>query len=97
MAKATLKQTSYSKSIINNKDHHSKINNIGYQSKLKIVNSLKTDINPLDGKTEISEKSNKSNVIEMLPFRVRFTTIGIEGASAAPIGIAIIGFNNYIL
>lgn len=35
-----------------------------------------------------------------LPFRISFTTIGIEGYgpnNPAPIGIAVIGFNNYIL
>jgi hypothetical protein len=37
---------------------------------------------------------------EVLPFRVRFTNIMVPGYSAsnpAPIGIAIIGLNNYIL
>jgi hypothetical protein len=37
---------------------------------------------------------------EVLPFRIRFTNIMVPGYSAsnpAPIGIAIIGFNNYIL
>jgi hypothetical protein len=36
----------------------------------------------------------------VLPFRVKFTTIGIESYgpnNPAPIGIAVIGFNNYIL
>jgi hypothetical protein len=41
-----------------------------------------------------------STVKSDLPFRVRFTTINIEGYSRsnpAPIGIAVIGVNNYIL
>jgi len=36
----------------------------------------------------------------IMPFRVKYTTIDIGGyspANPAPIGIAIIGFNNYIL
>jgi hypothetical protein len=36
----------------------------------------------------------------ILPFRIKFTSIGIEGYTAnrpAPIGIAVIGVNNYIL
>jgi hypothetical protein len=36
----------------------------------------------------------------ILPFRVKFMNIGIEGYgpnNPAPIGIAVIGFNNYIL
>lgn len=41
-----------------------------------------------------------AEVETVLPFRVRFTNIDIGGYSPsnpAPIGIAIIGFNNYIL
>lgn len=36
---------------------------------------------------------------EILPFRVRFSSIGIPGVQGLvpPIGIAIIGVNNYIL
>lgn len=33
----------------------------------------------------------------VLPFRVRFTTIGEGREGIPPIGIAIIGYNNYIL
>jgi hypothetical protein len=39
-------------------------------------------------------------ITEQLPFRIRFTTIGIEGYgpnNPPPIGIAVIGFSNYIL
>lgn len=41
-----------------------------------------------------------SVMTEVLPFRVAFTTLGIESYgpnNPAPIGIAIIGYNNYIL
>jgi hypothetical protein len=37
---------------------------------------------------------------DTLPFRIRFTNIGIPGYSPrnpAPIGIAVVGYNNYIL
>lgn len=37
---------------------------------------------------------------EVLPFRIKFINIGIPGYSASnvpPIGIAIVGLNNYIL
>ena len=40
------------------------------------------------------------NVATIMPFRVNFQTIDIGGFSPsnpAPIGIAVIGFNNYIL
>lgn len=36
---------------------------------------------------------------EVLPFRVRFSTIGIPGVAGLvpPIGIAVVGVNNYVL
>jgi hypothetical protein len=39
------------------------------------------------------------SINEVLPFRVRFTTIGLAGANAnvPGIGLQIIGINNYIL
>lgn len=48
-----------------------------------------------------SENRN-STIMEVLPFRIRFTNIGLEPTgytpiNPAPIGIAIVGFNNYIL
>jgi len=45
-------------------------------------------------------KNEKTSIaIEILPFRVRFTTIGLLGANAGipGIGLQIIGINNYIL
>lgn len=45
-------------------------------------------------------KSYNSKVYAKLPFRVKFINIGIEPSGPglpAPIGIAVIGFNNYIL
>lgn len=39
-------------------------------------------------------------VKEELPFRIRFTSIGIPGygpGNVPPIGIAVVGYNNYIL
>lgn len=42
------------------------------------------------------------SITEVLPFRVRFTNIVIDPAgynpiNPAPIGIAVLGYNNYIL
>ena len=36
---------------------------------------------------------------EVLPFRVRFTSLGVPGVSGLvpPIGIAVVGLNNYVL
>lgn len=44
--------------------------------------------------------AKKVEVIEHLPFRIRFSAIGIESynrSSPAAIGIAIIGYSNYVL
>ncbi len=46
-------------------------------------------------------KSLQKTVVEqILPFRVKFTSVSVEGFTSsrpAPIGIAIVGVNNYIL
>jgi hypothetical protein len=100
MAKAAIKQKSYPKTKINSKNNHTKIIDEKHNSVLKSVDYPSTNIKNIDHHIQVSEKNNKSNVIEMLPFRVRFKTIGISGYSKhnpAPIGIAVIGLNNYIL
>jgi hypothetical protein len=51
-------------------------------------------------KSKVIQKSGMVQVTQKLPFRIKITNIGVPGYSAsnpAPIGIAIIGFNNYIL
>jgi hypothetical protein len=47
----------------------------------------------------VIENEKTSIAIEVLPFRVRFTSIGLLGANAGipGIGLQIIGINNYIL
>ncbi len=52
------------------------------------------------GIINIARTSRTVKVNEVLPFRVKFTNIGLTGYgpnNPAPIGIAIVGFNNYIL
>jgi hypothetical protein len=42
----------------------------------------------------------KSSIEEVLPFRIKFMSIGLNAygpGNAAPIGIAIIGLNNYVM
>ncbi len=66
-------------------------------SELNITKTIETSSYPI---VDLYQSPNLATIINTLPFRVRFTNIGIEGYSAtnpAPIGIAIIGFNNYIL
>jgi hypothetical protein len=50
--------------------------------------------------SKISYKPGTVKINETLPFRIKFINIGIPGygpGGAAPIGIAIIGLNNYVL
>jgi hypothetical protein len=52
------------------------------------------------GSTIFRKQLRTAVITEQLPFRIRLTTIVIEGYgpnNPPPIGIAIIGFNNYIL
>ena len=62
-----------------------------YVKSIKTANSFKS---------KIVQKSGMVQVTQKLPFRVKITNIGIPSYNSntpAPIGIAIIGFNNYIL
>jgi hypothetical protein len=61
------------------------------------VRSLESKNYPV---VRISQGGRTVKINEVLPFRVRFTNIMVPGYSAnnpAPIGIAVIGLNNYIL
>jgi len=52
------------------------------------------------GLIKITSKSRTVKVNQTLPFRVRFTSVQVPGYgrnNPAPIGIAVIGFSNYIL
>ncbi len=65
--------------------------------KKNVLKSLKAIAYPI---IKITEPSKRVNVYETIPFRVKFTNIGISGygpGNVPPIGIAIIGVNNYIL
>ena len=48
----------------------------------------------------VARNNRAVKVEEVLPFRIKFTNIGIPGYginNPAPLGIAVIGLNNYIL
>ena len=47
--------------------------------------------------SKIEQDLGSVKISEVLPFRVKFTNMGISGYTVPPIGIAIIGYNNYIL
>lgn len=57
--------------------------------------------NVINGFAIVEECKNRlSEVIDKMPFKIRVTNITVPGggpANVPPIGIAIIGFNNYIL
>lgn len=60
---------------------------------------IKTDSKRLS-KVENLCKNRKATIIYDLPFKIRVTNITIPGynpQNVPPIGIAIIGYNNYIL
>ena len=66
------------------------------------VDATRTDIINLDCKNTFIETIGAAvcEVATVMPFRIRFQTVDIGAYSPsnpAPIGIAIIGFNNYIL
>jgi len=65
-------------------------------------NNKTTKVYEKTGSVSINNISNgMSRISEVLPFRVKFTNIGMRGgyspSNPAPIGIAVIGLNNYIL
>jgi hypothetical protein len=86
------KASKYFLSSISDINHNAKIS-----EKLGIVKYVK---NKNFSIAKPSYKIVNVKVEEVLPFRVKFTTIGIEGygpGNVPPIGIAVIGYNNYIL
>jgi len=66
-------------------------NNNGVAKKIKAIDY---------GLIKISHAKPVIKINNVLPFRVKFSNITVPGygpGNPAPIGIAIIGFNNYIL
>lgn len=50
--------------------------------------------------SKLYESKNRATIASVLPFRVKFVNIGINAYgpnNPAPIGIAIIGYSNYVL
>lgn len=51
-------------------------------------------------KSKITYKNGNVKIKQTLPFKVKFINIGIQAygfGNAAPIGIAVIGVNNYVM
>jgi hypothetical protein len=73
------------------------IKDLEITDKSYLTSNISSTEYPIANLTDLSAKVDLSYT---LPFRVRFTNIGIEGYgpnNPAPIGIAVIGLNNYIL
>ena len=84
-------QTSYSNTSVTGEAHSAKITDIIHDAKVTSISY------PL---TTVREIIYTAKAIDVIPFYVSFTDIGIAGygpGNPAPIGIAIIGFSNYIL
>lgn len=61
----------------------------------------KVTFESIDTKTRFETVNKPKNIVynNILPFKVRFSSIGIPGVAGLvpPIGIAVIGVNNYVL
>jgi len=101
MASVVISDKGFVSSKIKSKNYpETKLDNIG---NLATVTDIKNFIPSIKEKDypELNVIANKktSIAIEILPFRVRFTSIGLLAANAGipGIGLQIIGINNYIL
>ena len=101
MASVAISDKSFIPSKIKSKNYPlTKLNDL---SNLTTVTDIKPFFASIESRDypELNVIANEktSIAIEILPFRVRFTTIGLLGANAGipGIGLQIIGVNNYIL
>lgn len=65
--------------------------------KLNKVRSIKSSNFPI---FNIKKSRQVTNIEPVLPFRIKFINVGVPGygpSNVPPIGIAVIGINNYIL
>lgn len=86
-----VKTSDYANASVKDVPHNVKVTDPTQTIRIKDVKSNTADI--------IAQTVN-TKVSDFLPFRVRFINIGIQSYgpnNPAPIGIAIIGTNNYIL
>ena len=64
-------------------------------------NNITKSIKAADfSRSKITHKSGNVKINHTLPFRVKFISIGLQTygrGNAAPIGIAVIGVNNYVM
>jgi hypothetical protein len=87
----SVEQTSYPNAYVTGEAHSAKITDIVHDAKVITIGY------PI---TKVMDIVYTAKAIDIIPFYVRFTDIGIAGygpGNPAPIGIAIIGVSNYIL
>jgi len=88
---SSVEATSYPNASVTGEAHSAKVTDIVHDAKVMGISY------PIAKPTDLSYTAKALNVI---PFYVRFTNIGIAGygpGNPAPIGIAVIGTSNYIL
>jgi hypothetical protein len=88
---ASVEKISYSNTSVTGEAHSAKITDIIHDAKVTTIGY------PI---TKVMDVVYTARAIDVIPFYVRFTDIGIAGygpGNPAPIGIAIIGVSNYIL
>lgn len=73
-------------------------------AKAVIIDDIHTKLKTIENKsysvTQIKPENRSVTIKEVLPFRVKFTIIGIEGTGPnnfPAIPLQVIGFSNYIL
>jgi len=90
----------FTSSIKNSDFSLSSVSNISYAVKATSIDIPTRVSNTNYPITKVTDGKHEAKVMSVLPFRVRFTSVGIPGYgphNPAPIGIAIIGYSNYIL
>jgi hypothetical protein len=100
MAGAVLRSIKYPNINVKENNHSSSLKDKGPKSSLSLVDYSISYINDNNHKSIVTDKNSITHIAEVLPFRVRFQNTRIGGYSPsnpAPIGIAVIGINNYIL
>lgn len=99
---SVIKVSNGTSSVIEDCYKESVVIDINNKSEVLYTPEFDTSIkNIVNGFAVVEECKNRlSEVIDRVPFRIRVTNITVPGYSPTnvpPIGIAIIGFNNYIL
>jgi hypothetical protein len=99
---SVIKVSNGTSSVIDDSEKSSLVIDLNNKSEVLYTPAFDTSVKNISNGFAIVEecKDRLSEVIYRVPFRIRVTNITVPGYSPTnvpPIGIAIIGFNNYIL